>query len=239
MDNKRLGELVGASVASGEPMAAEAVTAVLTDAELLQAVEQRGLAVGTTALEGAAATETTEVTTPKADILEELSAEQRERATALQAAMAEKFSTEENPLSPEDFGVVSVGEGENRKLVVMLTTDNGLYKGSWNNIMSKKSAKDFTLEVDGQEVDTRSAMTWETYQAFINEAKRRGIDLLPDSEPLSKQNGQPWTGTWLTGEKADEFDALYGDVNCGEPYRGWSYRGDDWRTLRVRPAAEV
>lgn len=174
-------------------------------------------------------------------VLESLTPEKRERATALQTAMAEKFSTKETPLTPEDFGVVLRGEGEEQEAVVMLTTDSGLYKGSYNSVMSskKKNKQNYTVEVDGEEIDTRSAMTWETYQAFIEQAKANGADPLPDSRQLSEQNDQPWTGTWLTEEEADGFFAHFGDVGDGGPRRHWDFRDRDWSILRVRPAAVV
>ncbi len=57
MDNKRFGEIIGASVASGVQPTAEAVASVLTDQELLEAVHARNLnlspALGSIASEGA------------------------------------------------------------------------------------------------------------------------------------------------------------------------------------------
>lgn len=199
--------------------------------------ERRGLELpalaGAMALEGASA-DTEVAQAPEADELESLTPEQRERVQALQAALAEKFG-----LEPEAFGAVAVGKGEQSRLVVMLTAGNGLYKGSWNAIMDKKSAKDFEIEVGGQKIDTRTAMTWEAYQAFVADARARGVELLPDSEPLSKRTGQPWSGTWLTGEKPDGLNARYGYVGYGRPRCDWGRRNDVWRDLRVRPAAEV
>ncbi len=46
MNNEKLGEIVGASVATGVPVTPEQVTSVLTDEEPLQAVQNRGLVVG-------------------------------------------------------------------------------------------------------------------------------------------------------------------------------------------------
>jgi hypothetical protein len=57
MDNKRFGEIVGATVANGILPTAEAVSSVLTDQELLEAVQARNLiltpALGSIASEGA------------------------------------------------------------------------------------------------------------------------------------------------------------------------------------------
>jgi len=161
------------------------------------------------------------------------SPEQRQQAEAVIAALAEKF---ERPA--EDFGVVLVEsvEGEPRA-VVMLTAGNGIYKGSYNAVMANKNTDDFMLEIDGRQVDTRTAMTWDVYQAFINGEKVRGTNPLPDSPQLADQNNQPWTETWLTGEPADDFNAYSGLVNLeGYPNYVWGPRNYADDTLRFRPA---
>lgn len=187
-----------------------------------------------------------------ADILATLTPEKRQRAKTMQTAFAEHFSTIETPLAPEDFGLVVVSSQlhlpareqlalPDAKTVAMLTTGNGLHMGSYDSVMSnkKKNEQNFTVEVDGEEIDTREAMTWETYQAFIAQAKTSGTDPLPDSRKLSRQNGQPHTGTWLTGEPATEFGADYGFVFGDGPDRKWHVRDNAWNILRVRPAAVV
>lgn len=63
--------------------------------------------------------------------------------------------------------------------------------------------KNFMVAVDGIKFDTRAGMTWPVYQAFIAEAKAKGVDPLPDSQQLANQNGEVWTHTWLPGEEAD------------------------------------
>ncbi len=121
----------------------------------------------------------------------------------------------------------------------MLTTGNGLYKGSFDKIIDKKSYKDFVIEVNGERIDTRKAMTWDTYKAFITQSKASGVNPLPDSRPLSEQNDQPWTGTWLTGEQPTKLNANCGTVDGDMPYRDWGIRSLDWYSMRVRPAAVV
>lgn len=193
--------------------------------EIREAAKARGLElpafVGSLAVDSA--TDTPEVLTPEtADLFNTLTPEQQERATVLQSAMVERFSTKEISLSPEDFGLVVVlgpkryydmrglepmpEESRERRTFVMLITGNGLYKGSYDNIMNNKKANKeaYMVEVDGKQIDTREAMTWDLYQAFINQAKADGVNPLPDSAALSKENGQPWTKTWLTGEPAGE-----------------------------------
>jgi len=167
------------------------------------------------------------------DVETELTPEQHERAGVLQAALAEKFSTDERKLTPEDFGLVTVGEGETKQVLVMLTTGNGLYHGSWNTIMNDKKAN--TIEIDGQKVDSRKAMTWEAYQALVAQADTP----LPDSQALQAENGEPWTATWLTGEQADGLRAQYGFVYYGGPDRLWNDRRDGWNDILFRPAAVV
>lgn len=49
MNNEKLGEIVGASVATGAPVTPEQVVGVLTNEELLQEVQNRGLVIGAVA----------------------------------------------------------------------------------------------------------------------------------------------------------------------------------------------
>ena len=236
MDVERLGEIVGASVATGAPLNPEQVESVLTEEEFLQAAERRGYVLGFIATSEEAADDTIPETPIPIDLFSTLTPEQQERAKAKQVAFAEHFSTPERPLNPEDFGVVAVGEGKNRRTFVMLTTGNGLYKGSYNAIMSND--EDFTVEIDGEAIDTRTAMTWGIYRAFIDQAKADG-NPLPDSAALAKENNEPHTATWLTGEKPDELFAYFGYVRGGDADRRWDGQYYGWSGMRVRPGAEI
>lgn len=126
--------------------------------EIFEAAQARGLELpslaGTLAVSETLIPETT-------DLLTTLNPEQQERATGLQTVMVERFSTKETPLTPEDFGLVAVGEGESRKVIVMLTAGNGLYRGSYDQIMNDKKANQaaYIVKFDGQKIDTRQAMT--------------------------------------------------------------------------------
>lgn len=238
MDLERFGEIVSASVVGNAPITAEQVASTLSNDELVRAAYERGLSVGSLATTEALADPATDVAASEAAPIElELTPEQHERRiTGLQTAMAERFSTNERRLASKDFGVVAVGEGERRKVVVMLTTGNGLYKGSYNQIMSDKKANvaSYTIEIDGQKVDTREAMTWDVYKAFIIQAKAQGVSPLPDSETLRAH-------TWLTGEQPGDIHARSGSVyyDGDVPYRSWNLRGRLGGGMRFRPAAVV
>jgi uncharacterized protein (DUF2267 family) len=82
------------------------------DAELANQLGLVSESVGPLATTEALAESVTDQVTETAPVEVELTPEERERATGLQAAFAEKFSTKERVLTPEDFGVVAVGEGE-------------------------------------------------------------------------------------------------------------------------------
>ena len=174
--------------------------------------------------------------TPTTDA--ELTPEQHERVSLLQTVLVEKFSTNERKLTPEDFGVVTVGKGRTKKLLVALTTLDGLYQGSWDTIMNddKPNASKYTIEVDGQQVDTRKAMTWKAYQALIDQVDTP----LPDRQEARADDGEPWTGTWLTGEQPDDhLRAQFGFVNGGGPVRDLYIRDHSWINLRFRPVVVV
>lgn len=85
---------------------------------------------GSLVVEGVVSAEVT-AQSSQADIMLSLSPEKQERAEALKQAMAERFG-----LHPEDFGLVRIETDEagealpEPKVVVMLTSSNGLYKGS-------------------------------------------------------------------------------------------------------------
>lgn len=180
--------------------------------------------------------------TRESDIVEvDMTPEQQERVSKIQSAFAEHFSTDERKLTTEDFGVFSAGDADDRKLVVTLTAINGLCHGSWHNVMDKniKNAANYIVEIDGQKIDTREGMTWEVYQAFINNAKAVNVATLPDSDILQGEDDVSWTATWLTGDVSNGFSERYGDVHEGEPRRVWYDRRSDWSRVRFRPAAVV
>ena len=237
--------------------AVEAVRATVPQDELVGfdsgLVSRYGVAAGVLgSLASGAETMTTDsATTPETtgttdryddtDALASLSPERRERAIVHKAMFAEQFSSPERTLSPEDFGVVLVGEAEGQTAVMLLTSGNGLYKGSYDRIMDKKKANKaaYTVEVNDRTIDSREAMTWETQKAFIASTKAQGLTPLSDREPLAKENNEPWTGTWLTGEQADDFLAYCGYVDGGDVCGYLDIRHYGWPSLRFRPAAAV
>lgn len=179
--------------------------------------------------------QTTSETAQTAESLGQLTPEQQKKVDGSIAAMAEKFG-----VKPEEFSVLRTTAEDGREgIVVAHTAPNGIYKGSWNKIMDKKSNKDFIVEVDGQQIDTRTGMTRSVYRAFIAEARANGVDPLPDSSVLSKQNGEPWTATWLTGGQAGGLAAPRADVNEGRVRERWFNRGNDYQRVRLRPAVVI
>lgn len=135
----------------------------------------------------------------------ELSPEQQEKAKVIIAALVEKFSTEKRKLTAEDFGVLSFwrstydyekGWSIEGRTVVMLTAGFGLHMGSWKDIWENDDQ--FMVEIDGQQVDTRTAMDREVYEAFIRAEITKGNSPLPDSHALEKETGEFFAGTQLT-----------------------------------------
>lgn len=175
-----------------------------------------------------------------------LTAEQQEKATKLSAAMAEKFD-----VRAEDFSVLrTTAEDGSEQLIVAYTAGNGIDLGnpkkdydekrSWNSIFDKKNDKNFMVTVGRKKYDTRTGMTEAAYDAFIADAKARGVDPLPDSPQLADQNGEVWTDTWQTGEDADRGVAPFGYVRKGGRVgRDRRPRGDVGRVHRFRPAVVI
>lgn len=175
-----------------------------------------------------------------------LSPERHETARKTMTAMAEKFNIDQ-----ADLALLKTEEEDgSSKFVVAYTAPNGIDLGdpeqvydkkrSWNSVMDNKNAKNFMIKVAGKQVDTRVGMTRAAYDAFIDNAKANNVDPLPDSDPLSEQNDQPWTWTLLTGERAraDGFVPV-ADVRGGQVYQVWDRPDYDGRSVRVRPAVEI
>jgi hypothetical protein len=176
----------------------------------------------------------------------ELTPEQQEKATATAAALAERFD-----VSAEDFSVLRTSGEDGDTLTVVYTAGNGIDLGdsdkdydtarSWDAIFGEDADERFVVEVDGKAVDSRRGMTREVYDAFIQDARDKGIDPLPDSPQLSDQNGDIWTDTWLTGEDADRRGAPIAYVlGDGDVHSGVNPRvRDARREHRFRPAVVI
>lgn len=167
------------------------------DAELATRLGFVSEAAGPVAVEGAQAEVTTPVEAP-ADVLSLLSPEQQTRAESVIAIMAETFG-----IDAKNVRLVLEDTPETGKRAVAIdASPNGQYGGSWNKVTKErqKESGEFTLDVDGTQVDALAGTTDTAYRAMITDAKARGVDPLPDSYQLSEQNDQPWTYTMLTGE---------------------------------------
>jgi hypothetical protein len=150
-------------------------------------------------------------------------------AQQARTALAEKFE------EPSDlFNAVLSQNGSSNELAMMYTGLSGLYRGSWNEVFARGKAKDYNVQLRDQKVDTRKAMTWSRYQAFIQATILRETTPLPDSSSL-----ELWTDTWLTGEKTGAEYARLGFVIDGQPYAYWHWRDNANSEHRVRPAVVI
>lgn len=168
-----------------------------------------------------------------AEIFASLNPEEQKHAESLQAAMVEKFSTHERPLSTEDFDVVANGNA----VYVMLITTAGLYKGSFDAIMKKRGhIEEYVINVGNKSIDTRFGMDMELYKAFVHQIKATGDGApLPDMDAFGNH-----TSTWMTGEEELRYKAHIGFVDRdGSIGRTWLSRESATSDLRFRPAALV
>lgn len=134
-----------------------------------------------------------------------LSPEQQEKAGKLTIAMAEKFHVHEY-----DFCVIeTTNEDKTSQFTVVYSAPVGLYSGSWVTTFKSTRIDEFMIEVNGKSIDTRTGMTWDVYKAFIDHAKSKGMNSLPDSKnplpdsrecPVDGSLGKGRSCTWLTGE---------------------------------------
>ena len=117
------------------------------------------------------------------NILDELSAEQKERAVATTTALAEKFGRDE-----ADFSVVkSVNEAGEAVFAVALTATDKIDLGdpaktydskrNWNKGIAKDDDPRFIIEVEGNKIDTRNSidMKWLKVVAAANPKIREWV----------------------------------------------------------------
>lgn len=220
----------------------DALPGVVAERDLELPAQLGGTIAATNTVEVETVPEETLKTKPIIDVLSLLSPEQAERAIRLTSAMAKKFSVDES-----DFSILALKTESSEKhitiaydVVVVYSGSNGIHKGSWNEIMDKKSSKNFTVNVDHKNIDTREALTLDVYKAIVEKAIANG-ETLPDSRQLSDKNNQPWTWTLLTGEKSEAkitLDAPHAYVDDTDSARGPlvydpTYDGE---IVRFRPA---
>ncbi len=168
-----------------------------------------------------------------AEVFASLNFEEQKYVESLQAAMVEKFSTDERPLSIEDFGVVTKANA----VYIMLTTTAGLYKGSFDAIMKKRGHRlEYVINVNNESIDTRFGMDMELFEAFVNQIKATGDSTpMPDMHTIDND-----TSTLMTGEEELKYKAHIGFVDRdGSVGRTWVSRECATPDMRFRPAALV
>ncbi|MDQ3158694.1 MAG: hypothetical protein M3P98_00970, partial [bacterium] len=110
---------------------------------------------------------------------------------------------------------------------------------SYNAVMSDENDELFKFESNGKTYDARAGMTDAAYRVKVKEARERGVTL-PDSKQLSKETGDYWTSTMLTGEpKTSDGYVRIRRVRDGVVYRDVDIPGYDARDLRVCPAVVI
>jgi hypothetical protein len=196
-----------------------------------------------------AAFETAAPTGPFAEksVWRAMSREQKVKAAAVRSAIAES-PLKEQGVTEETLRVVKIEkDGENH--FTLIHTGAGVDIGnhgkdydkarSYKAVMSDKNDKLFQVEVDGVTYDTRKGMTDEVYIAKVEDARARGVTL-PDSKPLSKETGDLWTWTMLTGEPLTaDGDVQFRGVDEGQVNRYIVFPDYDRRDLRVCPAVVI
>jgi hypothetical protein len=137
-------------------------------------------------------------------------------------------------LDPQEFVVVEA-DGH---LSLVYAGEAGVYCGSWNDIFDEKSTGRFVVEVHDRQVDTRTALSYAVYCAFIDGLVARGVDPLPDSHEFAHEHHCQASYTWLTGEQYRFGYAPVGLVVCGAPYRN-ALSPTDHGVAMFRPSARL
>lgn len=152
---------------------------------------------------------------------------QHKQLASLQNRLADKFSTDDRELKPEDFGVISMIKNGAPEVYVALTTPTGLFRGSYHAIMSRKRGNTaaYTVKVGGQRVDTREAMSRRLHRA-INVQALAGYIALGPAQPDSESDSDTSmvtvrSGTWYTGDRPEELIAPFGYDDEVYPERQW------------------
>lgn len=182
------------------------------------------------------------LTTP-ADIMTSVVSGKRQRTqlTSIQNRLADKFSTEDHQLFPEDFGVVSTDRNGVAEAFVVLATPTGLFRGSYDAIMSRKQGNTaaYTIKVGGQRVDTRETMNRRVHRAMNVQALAGYIAAAPEGLPDRAPVGAPRTATWYTGDRPNALLAPFGYDDTVYPDRQWRDRSASMPSLTVRPGIKL
>lgn len=165
-------------------------------------------------------------------IYEELSAEQLEKVARIKAALADKFDRDET-----DFGVIKVewpSRPNDPDYLVALTATEGVDVGNpdkvynsnrgWDRIMENPEDARFLINVDGQQIDTRTRV------------------VLSSLTMTARANPNINEVVWLTGAKHnDELEsAPTAKISNGMIEGRMAQRGFDTRTnILFRPVVSV
>lgn len=222
--------------------------AELEDIELVRAVEEitaeadsRGLdlwkPIGGVAFDGSIVESTLAKPTWEQQLeLSGLSPERREKATTTRDALVQKYESE--GYSADNFSLIKTSsEGKHGKLedvfAVVLSATRAIDLGdpkktydpmrSWDSIDPAKPIKQFMVEVNGQEEDTRKGLTLEVMSELA--ARDPKID----------------ERIWETGapERADDHLAPVVVAYRGVAYRDRSLRGNGSGDVVFRPAVVI
>lgn len=178
-----------------------------------------------------------------------LSGERLELAHETRDAMAKKFEIHPDHLTlirvlnaakPEDEFIIIHSAPGGMNFNDLNPSWCATYNNSLNSIIREDRADEFTIEVGGQKLDTRLGLTENAYKAFIEDAKRREVEPLPDSEMI-KLNGEDWPRVriLLTAERDFPVNQLVMFVKNGKPDQHTLDRSKHFPDVRIRLAAKV
>lgn len=169
--------------------------------------------------------------------------EQQEKLADIKNALADKFTTPDRLLLPEDFSVITGAKKVGAAVLhVILTAPSGIYRGSYEAIMADEpeNTAAYTIEIDGQEFDARKAMTRRVHRAMSVQALGKYLANSSKNMPTNASDSGTRIATWYTGDNLNNLQqAPFGYDDDIYPDRHWWRPSSDSPSVLVRPGIEV
>lgn len=172
----------------------------------------------------------------------ELDPHAQTQITEARHTLAQQFSTSDRILTPDDFEPILINQSKGQSLYVALTAEKGLRRGSFDQIMSAENASsdDYIVEVNGQLIDTRAAMTRRLHRAIVLRRATQQAQQPPQPAGIAlPEHPKPRVATWYTGDRPEAQLAPFGYDDDLFPQRLWRGRTAILGSTLFRPGVKI